>query len=207
MVEHLLVLETSTSHGSVAVLEKGEVLFEESFAAGRSHSALLFEVLGRALERSPRPGAIAVGLGPGSYAGVRIAICAAVGLSLARGAELWGLSSLAALAPGDYIALGDARRESFYFAAVREGEGVLDGGPHLFDAAQLEAMLAREPWAGWPRYLPEPQAAFPEVEARRPDAVRLGRLALSGRGIVQRNDLEPIYLREPTITQAKAPRI
>ena len=75
-----LAIETSTHQGSLALLHRGEMIFSESCGAGRSHSSLLFAVLERALKALPegsRIDLIAVGLGPGSYAGVRIAIAAA----------------------------------------------------------------------------------------------------------------------------------
>ena len=139
----ILAIETSTHQGSVAVLHEGRIVFSESCGAGRSHSSLLFAVLERALQAVPEPARIdqiAVGLGPGSYAGVRIAISAATGLALATGAELVGLPSIAALGEGEYVALGDARRETYYFARVRDGECV--EGPVLLSAEELAQKLA-----------------------------------------------------------------
>ena len=139
----ILAIETSTHQGSVAVLHEGRIVFSESCGAGRSHSSLLFAVLERALQAVPEPARIdqiAVGLGPGSYAGVRIAISAATGLALSTGAELVGLPSIAALGEGEYVALGDARRETYYFARVRDGECV--EGPVLLSAEELAQKLA-----------------------------------------------------------------
>jgi len=205
-VKTTLVLETSTDHGGVALFEGETLRARETFGAGRRHSALLFSVLERLV---PRPGhglgRIVVGLGPGSYAGVRIAIAAATGLSLATGAELLGLPSLAALAQGDYIALGDARRGSFYFAIVREGSGVEPGGPRLVEEAELSALLARPEWSALPVFSPDSLPSIPRAQVRHPDAERLGRLALAGRGITARGQLEPIYLREASITLSSKP--
>ena len=83
-----LALETSTPRGGVAVFQDGELVFSESFTADRSHSSGLFAVIERALAGKERPGQIVVGLGPGSYAGVRIAIAAGIGISVATGAEM-----------------------------------------------------------------------------------------------------------------------
>jgi len=198
----LLVLETSTDQAGVALFEGETLRARETFGAGRRHSALLFSVLERL---APRPDRIAIGLGPGSYAGVRIAIAAATGLALATGAELLGLPSLAALGGGDYLALGDARRGSYYFAVVREGRGVEPGGPRLVAEAELPALLASPQWSGLPILSPEPLPAFPGVQVCPPDVERLGRLAIAGRGIVARGSLEPIYLREASITLSHKP--
>ena len=198
-----LAIETSTHQGSVAVLCAGKIVFSESCGAGRSHSSQLFATLERALASLPEGGRIdrvAVGLGPGSYAGVRIAISAAAGFALATGAELVGLPSIVALEEGEYIALGDARRESYYFAHVRKGQCL--EGPVLLSAEELAQKLAA---------CPLPVLASEEIPAvipaalafRTPCAERLARLAAADLSIVARGDLEPIYLREPHITQAK----
>ncbi|MCX6967736.1 MAG: tRNA (adenosine(37)-N6)-threonylcarbamoyltransferase complex dimerization subunit type 1 TsaB [Verrucomicrobia bacterium] len=195
----ILAIETSTHQGSVAVLHEGQIVFSESCGAGRSHSSLLFGVLERALKVG-RIDRIAVGLGPGSYAGVRIAISAATGLALSTGAELVGLPSIVALGEGDYVALGDARRESYYFALVRAGECV--EGPVLFSAEELAQKLGE---CSLPVVASEEIGAVipAALEFRFPCAERLARLAAEGRSIVARGDLEPIYLRELHITTAK----
>lgn len=197
-----LAIDTSTSRGSVAVLADGALLLEESFTADRSHSAFLFAVLERALAAAPKLNRIAVGLGPGSYAGVRIAIAAALGLHLARGAELVGLPSVAALetdAPR-HLAIGDARRETFYFTRVEDG--LCTEGPLLVDAATLHAKLAASENA-LPLFVSAPIAALPHAQIALPAAASLARLAAAGQSIIARGDLEPIYLREPHITQPR----
>jgi len=190
-----LALETSTPRGGVALFRDRELVFSESFTADRSHSSQLFAVIERALAPDLVPGRIVVGLGPGSYAGVRIAISAAIGLSVATGAELLGIPSVAALGEGEYLALGDARRGAYYFAHVREGGMV--SGPMLVTREELEGRLC-----GLPLFSSE-ELALPGVEIKFPLADRLGRLAVEGRNIHARGTLEPIYLREPHITAPK----
>lgn len=199
---NLLAIDTSTAHGSVALLIDGELRLDESFSADRSHSATLFAVLERACALTERLDAVAIGLGPGSYAGVRIAIAAALGLELALGAKLIGLASVAALATDArrYAAIGDARRETFYFTLVEDG--VCTEGPRLLSAAELHARLAVLPRL--PVLTPAPLPAFPEAVPALPSAARLARLAAEDRGIIAHGDLEPLYLREPHITQPRA---
>ena len=90
-----LAIDTSTTRGGVALLSGGILQMEENFVADRSHSASLFSVLERA--RALIPGQhldqVAIGLGPGSYAGVRIAIAAAIGFEFGLGARLVGIPS------------------------------------------------------------------------------------------------------------------
>ena len=193
---NILALETSTNSGGVALFRAGELRFSETFMADRSHSAELFEVIERALH-GVQPEKIIVGLGPGSYAGVRIAIAAAIGLSVATGAELIGIPSISALAEGEYVAIGDARRGGYWIANVRDGE--LAGGPEVVSREELEERLGRAQGA----VFSSEALDFPGVEIRYPQVDRLGRLGVERRGTYARGTLEPLYLREPHITLPK----
>lgn len=197
---NILALDTSTPHGHVALLADGDVRLDESFTADRGHSALLFPILERARSLAPRIDLVAVGLGPGSYAGVRIAIAAALGFEMGLGARLVGVPSVATLATPArrYLAIGDARRATFYFTEVENG--VCVDGPRLLSEAELRAVLAG---ATLPVLCAAAVPGFPGAVEALPDAVRLARLAAADRGIVARGELEPIYLREPHITQPK----
>lgn len=193
-----LALDTSTNRGTVTVLDNDRILLDEIFSADRSHTSTLFPILEKARDLAPRVDVIAVGLGPGSYAGVRIAIAAALCMSMSNGARLVGIASVAALetgAPG-YIAIGDARRETFYFTRVENG--VCVEGPLLLSEDLLCARLTEFP--GHPIFSPEPLSLFPQVKIALPISLTLARLAAEDRGIIARDNLEPLYLREPHIT-------
>jgi tRNA threonylcarbamoyl adenosine modification protein YeaZ len=196
----VLALDTSTPRGSVAVFAFGEIVFEEAFSADRSHSASLFAALAKARASAARFDRIAVGLGPGSYAGIRIGIAAALGLHLALGAELTGLPSVVALsAEGpSYVVIGDARREAFYFTSV--SAGLCADGPRLVSEREARELIDT---LNLPVFATEPLTAFPSAEVFFPSAALLARLAADDRGILQRGDLEPLYLRAPHITQPK----
>jgi len=198
-----LALDTSTSQGSVALLADDLLLLDERFSADRSHTATLFVVLEKARALAPRIDLIAVGLGPGSYAGVRIAIAAALGLQLSSGARLVGIPSVAALevSPHAYLAIGDARRETFYFTRVVQGACV--EGPLLATREELSERLRGA--SELPVFATEEVPGFPQPAIALPSAAILARLAAENRGIVAEEDLEPIYLREPHITQPKSP--
>lgn len=196
-----LAIDTSTPHGSVALLVDGALLFDEHFVGDRSHSASLFVSLEKARALIEQADHIAIGLGPGSYAGVRIAIAAAIGLRLALNAKLVGLPSVAALdvPEPDYIVIGDARRESFYFSRIEDGACV--EGPLLSTETELTQRLAA--CGTLPIYATEPVPQFPDARIALPSAIRLAHLAAASRGIIATENLEPIYLREPHITQPK----
>ena len=73
----ILALETSTRQASLAVWRDGEVVREWSFCSERSHNSLLFAPLREAWAVA-EPDLMVVGTGPGSYAGVRVALAAHV---------------------------------------------------------------------------------------------------------------------------------
>ena len=98
-----------------------------------------------------------------------------------------------------YLAIGDARRETFYFTRVEDG--VCVEGPLLATEAELLERIAAH--AELPVFASTPLSSFPTAQIALPSAARLARLADAARGITATGDLEPIYLREPHITLPK----
>ena len=197
----ILGIDTSTMLGSVALLVDGELRLDETFSADRSHTASLFNVLERARALVEKIDVVAVGLGPGSYAGIRIAISAAIGFQIGVGSRIVGLPSVAALDTEAmrYCAIGDARRETFYFSRVEDG--CCTDGPRLVNEAELRPLLAAS--SDWPVFASSPLALVPEANVASPLASRLVQLAAAGKSIIAEETLEPLYLREPHITQPK----
>ena len=175
-----LAIETSTPQGSVAALEDSRIIFSERFDAGRSLGFELFACLRRAGESVTHCDKIAVGLGPGSYSGVRIAIAAAVGLISGEGRRGRYPSILALETPAQhYISAGDARRANFYYARIQDGECV--EGPMLLDAGGLARWVDRTPTCL--SFVPAPFAPLPDAAICFPSAERLARMAELDRGI------------------------
>jgi len=195
----MLTLEMSTAYGSIAWRENAKALFDCQFAADRKHSGAFFDNLQLCLERFGRPEQIVVGLGPGSYAGVRIAIATAIGLRSATRTKLSGIPSICALdvEAAHYCVIGDARRQSFFFARVKKG--ALAEGPILESAAELETRIEN---LKLPLYASERLPQFPVAQLGYPSAGRLAEVASLRAGEIDAV-LEPIYLREPHITVAK----
>lgn len=100
-MSNILVFDTSSAWCSVALSVQG-VIYSVAEMQPRKHAQLIMpmieDVCQRAGVKPAELDGIAFGKGPGSFTGLRIAISVAQGLSLATGARLYGISSLAALA-------------------------------------------------------------------------------------------------------------
>jgi tRNA threonylcarbamoyladenosine biosynthesis protein TsaB len=128
---NVLGLDTSTDASSACVLRSDGEAFEVRTEPGsRAHARELMPAVATAMERSGLDwvglAAIAVGVGPGGYTGLRIGIATARALARATGVELRPVSSLAALAKGAgtglVLALIDARRGELFAALYEDGE-------------------------------------------------------------------------------------
>lgn len=102
--QRFLALDSSTSSLAVAVLENTELLREINASGERNHSVHMHPVIASAIEKADLTmdeiDGIAVGVGPGSYTGVRMAVTAAKTLSWAKSIPVAGVSSLHAIAWG-----------------------------------------------------------------------------------------------------------
>jgi tRNA threonylcarbamoyladenosine biosynthesis protein TsaB len=200
----ILALELSSGQGSVAWLENDREPFVRIFANDRKHSGMFFEILQLCSLEFGIPDAIVVGLGPGSYAGVRIAIATAMGLRAASATKLIGIASICAMdtAAREYCVIGDARRASFFFGRVNDGK--LMEGLSLHTGVELEIKVMK---SSFPLYASEPLPQFPKATLAYPSARRLAEVACDQVDeIADTRSLEPIYLREPHITMPKPSR-
>ncbi len=197
----ILALELSTARGNLAWLD-GNLKNAREWANDRKNSAAFFQNLEAVARKFGSPEIVIVGLGPGSYAGTRIAISAAIGLQLSSDARLIGLPCICAMEcdTHEYCMIGDARRKSFFFARVRDR--ALAEGPTLYSEAEMKKKLDKTE-STISIFCSESLPQFQRAVIRYPSAVVLGRLAQeAGRGFFL-PPLEPIYLREPHITMPK----
>jgi tRNA threonylcarbamoyladenosine biosynthesis protein TsaB len=193
-----LALELSTSRGSLAWLD-GEIEFTQQWPNDRKNSADFFDNLQAVRRKFGAPQTITVGLGPGSYAGTRIAISAAIGIQLSCDARLIGYPSICAMESDaqEYCAIGDARRKSFFFARILKNEVI--EGPTLLSELELKGTLESLDSAT-PVFSSELLPHFDRTIISFPSALILARLAQDSRPSFCLPPLEPIYLREPHIT-------
>jgi tRNA threonylcarbamoyladenosine biosynthesis protein TsaB len=198
----ILALELSTARGSLAWLDEDDTDLTREWPNDRKNSAVFFENLGAVTEKFGAPDTIIVGLGPGSYAGTRIAISAAIGLQVSSGANLIGFPSISAMEcdAHEYWVIGDARRKSFFFARIRANN--LIEGPTLFLESELKPKLNAVEMA-MPVLTSDWLPQFERAVVRFPSAIVLARLAREPQRGFSLPPLEPIYLREPHITMPK----
>lgn len=197
----ILAIELSSARGSLA-WRSGEIAAVREWANDRKNSGAFFKNLAEVQREFGPPESIIVGLGPGSYAGVRIAISAAIGMQTASGAKLVGLPSICAIEcdENEYFMIGDARRETFFFARVCESDVVQ--GPDLYSENELREKIDQLD-SNMPVFASEKLPQFERVTVRYPSAGLLARLAQEPNQNFSSPPLEPIYLREPHITMPK----
>jgi tRNA threonylcarbamoyladenosine biosynthesis protein TsaB len=201
----ILALELSTARGSLA-WRNGDVDLVREWPNDRKHSGLFFENLAEMQKQFGLPETIIVGLGPGSYAGTRIAISTAIGLQLAANAQLIGYPSIGAVETeeNEYCVIGDARRSTFFFARIRTNN--LIEGPTLLSEAELKEKLGKLE-DKMPIFSSEPLPQFERAAVRYPSAQIMARLAQDSNRSFSLPPLEPMYLREPHITVPRSATI
>jgi len=142
----ILALDTSTPATSCALLEDDRILREQRI----DPPAKAGDVLPAALGDLEDVGAVAVGVGPGSFTGLRVGLAAAKAIAYARRIPIAGASSLAAIAldePGLVYAATEARRGELFVQPFRDG--VAEGTVQVVLASDLRlpegARLLRSP--------------------------------------------------------------
>jgi tRNA threonylcarbamoyl adenosine modification protein YeaZ len=209
----ILALEFSSARRGVAVIEDDRVLgVAEAAGITPGPLALVESALKSAQAEREQIECIAVGLGPGSYTGVRSGIALAQGWQLALGVKLLGVSSAEVLAAtaqaagltGRIAVVIDALRGEFYSASYElSPAGWREATPlRLLTRAAVETLAA----GGELLISPDARCPFNAARLVLPSAGELGRLAC-GRGDFQPGEkLEPIYLRETAFVKAPPPR-
>jgi tRNA threonylcarbamoyladenosine biosynthesis protein TsaB len=218
---HVLAFDTATDVVSVALGHNGEPLGAMQLTTGREHAerlapaiAELCEVTGVGLDRLA---AIAVGIGPGRFTGLRVGVTTAKVMAQALGIPVVGIGSLDLIAyplhhaRRDVVAIVDARRKEVFWARYQPVPGgvarVTEDAVDLprdvvaeLEASGSDVLLAGD---GAERYR-EQFAALDHVELAgathaAPSALALLELAhgrLEREEFVAPHELTPRYLRE-----------
>ena len=212
----ILALDASGAACSVAVTRDGDLLAVRQQPMDRGHAEALMPLVMEAMAEAGIAftdlATIAVGVGPGSFTGIRIALAAARGMGLAARCPVVGIDSFSAVAaqldPADLagrsllVVIESKRSELFgqYF----DSELHTMGGPLVLPPV---ALLQQRPAGslliagdGAVRLPPGPNI----VSARgtlRPDALAIAQLAQTGKHVLP---ARPLYLRAADVTLPRA---
>jgi len=144
----ILAFDTSSAACTAALFDgSGACIARRDELIGRGHAERLVPMLDELLA-GRRPDTIIVGVGPGSFTGIRVAIAAAHGLAIGWNAEILGMSSLALLAAqaggAVAVAVSGGHGELFVqeYRASGEPAGDLLNLPPAAAAAAVSADLA-----------------------------------------------------------------
>ena len=206
----ILALEFSSSQRSVAVARDGRVLAKATETGERGVAAfgLIEKVLAAANLGRAEIECLAVGLGPGSYTGIRVALAIAQGWQLATGVKLLGLGSVDCLVAqaqaekwfGRVNVVIDAQRGEFYLAAYEvSADGAKEIAPLKIVALAEVESRAR---AGEILIGPEVACWFAAGKILFPQAATLATLAERRSDFSAGEKLEPVYLRETNFVKA-----
>ncbi len=211
----ILSIDQSNATGSAAILDDQRPLVERHWSETRLSRQQLFPNLRAMLDEARlEPGAIqlyVVGVGPGSYSGLRVALAAVRSMAIPGKTPIYGVTSAEGLAWQAMEAtratrvqiVGDARRNQWWTrifersdACVRPvGDWALVN-PGAFQVGEVE-IVATPDWARIGAHLTEAMPPFVTMLARAclPDAAILGRLATARMAQdIASERLAPIYL-------------
>ena len=220
---NLLAIETSTPVGSVAILTDGKLRLEKQLDVGWSHCQRLLKAIDDVLDSCRMTlddiGTMAIGIGPGSFTGLRVGLATLKGLAIGCGLPIQPVSSLEALALGGLPHRGhicpclDAKKKQVYFSLfLSSGEelqrvvedsvgspdevlrtlaglGVIDDILLIGEGSTVYSEVFSASLGGG--------VTFAEEARNHPKASNVGVLAaaLTGEG-PNLSDLEPRYIRE-----------
>ena len=221
----VLAMELSTDVGSLAVLDDNRLAVELRWTGDRLGRFRLFGDVRRLVDAGELDLAaldlIAVGVGPGSFSGLRMAVSAACGMALPDRKPVFAVASDEALAwailqetgASQVGVVGDARRNEFWLGRFRAAAGLLEmqGKWDVLPCAALANEKAGEGtiWVtpDWDRIGVRLSEVVPAgvkllAERRVPEARAVAALAVRKREAgVASLPLSPIYLHPPVAVQ------
>jgi tRNA threonylcarbamoyladenosine biosynthesis protein TsaB len=217
----LLGLETSGEACSAALLVDGTIA-QRLEVAPRRHGELILGMLQALLENAglsvSELEAIAFGRGPGSFTGVRIAVAVAQGVAFGAGLDTVPVSTLAALAQGEYrrsgrpriLAALDARMGEVYWGCFELSPGgvMTPRGPELVcPPSEVPVPQGVGWWGAGPGWSAHAQAMSARIGhsldgtsgdaiSEAQDIVRIAGVAVLEGGLVAPELARPVYLRD-----------
>jgi tRNA threonylcarbamoyladenosine biosynthesis protein TsaB len=208
----LLAFDTSAPTVTAAVHDGTAVVAEATAPQAMRHGEQLLPLIQRVLSDvglAPRDlTALAAGVGPGPFTGLRVGLVTARTLAHTLAIPVHGVCSLDVLAvearargtaTGEFVVATDARRKEVYVATYDDA-GRRIAGPEV---RRPDDVATRMPVVGegavlYPEQLPDAR------EPRRPSAGWLARTVVERRA--ELHDPEPMYLRRPDTAAPRPPK-
>ncbi len=199
----LLAFDTATPLVSVALHDGNDVVVELTSDRPMKHGEQLAPLIEQALAQAgivrQDVTALAVGVGPGPFTGLRVGLVTARTLAYVLDLPVYGVCTLDVLAveavdtgavSGDFVVATDARRKEVYLASY-DAAGVRLDGPVVDKPATLatDRPAVGEGATLYPEFFPN------AVGPLRPSAGWLARVVAGERAALL--DPEPLYLRRP----------
>ncbi len=151
----ILGIESSDEFLSVGLAGPESLIISRSSEPGTHNKNILHrflsDVIAEAGVKMADIAGVAVAIGPGSFTGLRVGLAVAKGICWSLGLPLAGISSLLAIAhcaPADlarFVAVKDAKRSEFYYAAFERGaNGIVQVVPDSVAAPDIVLKLASD---------------------------------------------------------------
>lgn len=195
----VLALDISSAEGSMAIATNGNTSFVRQLAIPRGRGSEVFSALEESRPAWTGLTRLAIGIGPGSYNGLRIACALAESFRQALDIEVVAAPSpcLLAVEETHYIAVGDARGGRVYWAEVNNHH--LEQEIQLLTYENFHRVMAVSPI---PIFRVGTIPGTENLPLASPDAAVLASLAPSLTPLPS-TPIIPLYLKPPHIT---APR-
>ena len=205
----LLAFDTATPHVTVALHDGERVVASYSSPSSMRHGEMLApgieQVLAEAGALNTDLTAVAVGVGPGPFTGLRVGLVTARTLGFSLGIPVYGVCSLDVLAAeaidagrDEFLVATDARRKEVYLASYAEGQRV--DGPSVCRPADVatDRLVVGRGAVLYPEAFPHASGPENPSAALLCDVVAAERFELL--------DPDPLYLRRPDVDRAHAPK-
>jgi tRNA threonylcarbamoyladenosine biosynthesis protein TsaB len=219
-----LLIDTCTERGIIAFGDQHDLLFERDLPMGLNQSKFLMPYLEEALKVCGRPpvlDAIGVGVGPGSYTGIRLGVAVAQTLAYVWKVPLVGVCSLDGFVPSEdsvqFAAVLDARIGGVYFQkGWNDSEGICyrdnpcvltleEVGKHLEGVTHLVTPTVKSLQVKFNLQYPDGNWIWQE---RAPFALtlleRIEQKFADGKAVIPPAHLDLLYLRQTEAEREKA---
>ena len=214
----LLAIDTATDRVSLALGDGADIMAEHNWLCAYNHTVELAPQVDHMLRAEGISAdsleAVAVGIGPGSFTGLRIGLAFAKGFALSHGLPIVGVPTL------DIVAYGQPKREGILIAVLSAGRDRIAAQAYRWHEGYWKSngpaqisdwhRLLNDLYAGSAHVCGEIDAvgrdtlqeqvsfASPHLNVRRGAClIAIARHRLSSGQMDDPNDLAPVYLQSP----------